>query len=63
MGGYASAECLSDTDDPSELNGASPLVPLPPVPPAQGPPAISLAYLLDFAVQKTYHELVVLSEL
>lgn len=36
---------------------------LPQPPPNQGPPSISLAYLIDFAVQRTYQDLTVLTEL
>lgn len=36
---------------------------LPDVPDRCGPPSISLAQLLDFAIQHTYHELTVLTEL
>uniref|UniRef100_A0A914CRN8 Mediator of RNA polymerase II transcription subunit 14 n=1 Tax=Acrobeloides nanus TaxID=290746 RepID=A0A914CRN8_9BILA len=38
-------------------------VSLPDVPDRCGPPSISLAQLLDFAIQHTYHELTVLTEL
>lgn len=36
---------------------------LPPVPDKCGPPTISLALLMDFAIQQTYHDLTILTEL
>uniref|UniRef100_A0A914VNI7 Uncharacterized protein n=1 Tax=Plectus sambesii TaxID=2011161 RepID=A0A914VNI7_9BILA len=51
------AVVFSDDEDDSIA-----LRPLPPVPENRGPPVIPLATLIDFAVQKIYHELTVLSE-
>jgi len=36
---------------------------LPAVPPGYGPPPISLALLMDFAIQQTFHELTILAEM
>lgn len=54
------------SDDEDTFDAVSPplqLAPLPSVPPNQGPPSIPLSVLLDFAIQKTYHELTVNAQL
>lgn len=54
---------MSDDEDTFDAFRQSQLAPLPPVPANQGPPSIYLNILLDFAIQKTYHEITVKSNL